>query len=858
MGRSDTSRDRSLRFFVHTGVFFMNPHSLLAALLLLACLLPLLAAAVGFGIVRALPRQAQGAGYVSTGAIAGSFLLSLAALVVWCGHHPIAALHAVDAPHVVAAPHGVETHAAESTAEPADHAPAETIPAPAILAHKSPPKVAYSGRVYTLAQIAGTRFDVEYYIDSLTIVMFCLVSGIATAIHIYATAYLVEELEPDGVVDHDVKLAFGEYLVRPGRYASFFQMFSFFSFSMLGLVLAGNLLVVFVFWELVGVASYYLIGFYRERLFAAKAAAQAFLVNRIGDFGMLVGLAILFAGFGTLSFADREGTPGLFSQYLAVRHTEAPSIPDGLVELAAGEQVAAIYRTAPSRLAAEGEVQAAIDGWRAAGIGYGLVFAAALGLFCGCVGKSAQFPLLIWLPDAMAGPTPVSALVHSATMVAAGVYLVARVYPLFPAEMLLVVAYVGMISGVVAALFALVANDLKRILAFSTISQLGFMMLGLGLGGWEAGVFHLATHACFKSLLFLGAGAVIHTVHEQDLRNLGGLRTSMPWTSSTMLAACLAMIGCGLPLVDLGLSGYYSKDAILAQAIVFVRENPVHGVLFWIPLATAGLTSFYIFRLWFRVFLGDHPIVPREDHEHDTAGRHRFGQIGGFESLRRVHLPLAVLATLAVVIAWPIPFTSLSLANLLGQAQPLAGLSDLGLQGGWMLKLHVPAETFSHAAEVHRTASLAAFGVGFLGFVIAAAFYAFGGLQPADVKRQFGPLAQFLVAEGYLLALYKRLFVAPTLWLARLTGFVDTQVIDPAIDGLAAGAVRLARVDDAVDRRWIDGIVNGTAEWIYNSGLALRYVQTGRLRHYVLFIAVATITLFLAVSFWLNLASAGG
>ena len=254
---------------------------------------------------------------------------------------------------------------------------------------------------------------------------------------------------------------------------------------------------------------------------------------------------------------------------------------------------------------------------------------AGLGIFCGCVGKSAQFPLHVWLPDAMEGPTPVSALIHAATMVAAGVYMVGRCYPLFTPEVLLIIAIIGCITLFIAATMALTATDIKRVLAYSTVSQLGYMMFALGVGGWLSGVFHLFTHAFFKSLLFLCSGSVIHATGTNEMPRMGGLLKKMPYTAWTMLVGCLAISGAGVPTV-IGMSGYYSKDYIIAQALVFKTANPMFCWLFYIAVAAAGMTAFYMFRLWFMTFTGK----PRDEHIYEHA----------HESPPTMTVPLVILA----------------------------------------------------------------------------------------------------------------------------------------------------------------------------------------------------------------------
>ena len=474
---------------------------------------------------------------------------------------------------------------------------------------------------------------------------------------------------------------------------------------MLGLVLAGNIAMVFVFWELVGICSYFLIGFYVERKSASTAANKAFIVNRVGDFGMLIGLMALWAGMGTFAFGDYEYTDvngetrhatGLFSQVRPAENDHELQTPDGMVKSGAEDEIADIVSMLPSGVsdrqvdavvavhvplwregkkpakneayekwatsvsdavgelpddAAEQVIEQTVAGFappwdddddalqEGPKFGYWLLIIAGVGIFCGCVGKSAQFPLHTWLPDAMEGPTPVSALVHSATMVAAGVYLVGRFYPVFAPEVLLVIAIVGCITLFMAATIAITATDIKRVLAYSTVSQLGYMMLALGVGGWLAGMLHLFTHAFFKSLLFMCSGSVIHSVHTNEMPQMGGLLKKMPVTAITMLIGCLAIAGAAIPFV-IGLSGYYSKDAILEQSFSFLNTNGTafSGVFFVAAAGGATITAFYMFRLWFLTFLGK----PRDEHRYDHA----------HESPPVMYLPLVLLAVFAIGCAW--------------------------------------------------------------------------------------------------------------------------------------------------------------------------------------------------------------
>ncbi|HEX3654631.1 MAG TPA: proton-conducting transporter membrane subunit [Pirellulales bacterium] len=617
----------------------MELGQLLPALLMAAWLLPLASFVVIVLLGPKLGKHGVGASYIATAAIVCSFILSAIGFIGWCGTFGAVGAAAHESGHapIVA---GHEAQAAEHQAESTGHA--EHVP------KLTPPK-SFSGVWYTLGSFGKLRVTISYYIDSLTVAMFCMVTLIASCIHFYAIGYMHDELHD--VVDHQVVLSDGQHLHRHGRFHRFFQYLSLFCFSMLGIVIAGNVAMVFVFWELVGICSYFLIGFYIERKSASNAANKAFIVNRVGDFGMIIGMMALWASLGTFSFGDLSDADGkvvergIFSQVRDPANNYALLTPPGMVRAAASDHVASIVRdhegAGHKPIDAEMEIQSELSGWRNQGYGYWLLVIAGVGIFCGCVGKSAQFPLHVWLPDAMEGPTPVSALVHSATMVAAGVYLTGRFYPVFAPEVLLVVAYAGAITLVLAATIAVVATDIKRVLAYSTVSQLGYMMLALGVGGWVAGMFHLITHAFFKSLLFMCSGSVIHATHTNEMPMMGGLRHKMPWTAYTMLVGCLAIIGAGIPFL-IGFSGYYSKDAIIAQALSFWHHNPTHGAVFFFAAAGgASLTAFYMFRLWYLTFAG----VPRDHHVYEHA----------HESPKVMYMPLVVLAVFALAIGWSFP-----------------------------------------------------------------------------------------------------------------------------------------------------------------------------------------------------------
>jgi proton-translocating NADH-quinone oxidoreductase chain L len=745
----------------------MNLAVMLPTLLGLAWLLPLASftAIVFFG--RYMGKHGSGAAYVACGAIITGFVLSAICLIGWLGQHPLTSQE-----------HGSETAVAATASDHTEHEPA----APS----------AYSGQWYTLAEVGKLKLTIGYYIDALTVAMFCMVTLIASCIHVYSIGYMHEELHE--VTDHEVTTSDGHHLHRPGRYHRFFQYLSLFSFSMLGLVISGNLAMTFVFWELVGICSYFLIGFYFERKSASKAANKAFIVNRVGDFGFIIGLMALFGALGTFNFG---GDDGLFN----------------------------LIRPGPDHhLVAP------------AGMSYGLLVVAGLGIFCGCVGKSAQFPLQVWLPDAMEGPTPVSALVHSATMVAAGVYLVGRCYPLFTQEVLLVIAYIGCITLFIAATIAIVAVDIKRVLAYSTVSQLGYMMLALGVGGWIAGLFHLITHAFFKSLLFMCSGSVIHACHTNDMRRMGGLLKKMPFTGYTMLVGCLAIIGTGIPFVA-GFSGYYSKDSIIAQALSFSNENPFHRTLFVTAAGGAAITAFYMFRLWYMTFIGK----PRDHHVHEHA----------HESPKVMYIPLVILAVFAFAIGWPL----WGLTDLLEQARP-AGTS-LGASGATFWPMTHPAEHLSHLGGVHVAASWVAFLTALAGFLLATAIYAWKLLKPEEISHQFRWLYNWLWHKWYFDELYNTIFVQPVLFVSRRVADFDKQVIDRFIDGCAVAVRGISIIDDTIDRWFVDGLVNRVARVIHSAGISLRRVQTGYLRQYIMFIVIGTVALFILISFFWSYSLAG-
>jgi NADH-quinone oxidoreductase subunit L len=840
----------------------------------------------------------KGGAYLATGAIATSAVLGIIGLGLFLREFPVVVVehhgaHATEhhaAPHTDAKGHEEEDEPkakdkaaskAEDKAKADEHAPAA-----ATFTGNPPSSNAWAGRV-TWTRLPpppgvraaddmrpGVKLELGYRIDHLAAVMFAMVTFVATLIHFFALGYMADEAE-ETVEDHQAivheETATGPHgdaarhehfphhdaahFRRRGRYNRFFMFFSLFCFSMLNLVISDNLFQTFISWELVGVCSYLLIGYYYERTSAANAANKAFITNRVGDVGFIIGLMVIWFYVGTFNFqevfarlrspaADAHGPVELAGSIVRAR-------PSGVVE--AGKQT--FHYTSrdeePGSDAVLFPLQKADDHFHAIGKGeatieigaapklneysampYWLLVVAGLGVFLGCVGKSAQFPLQVWLPDAMEGPTPVSALVHSATMVAAGVYLVGRCFPLFAYEVLMTIAYTGAITLFVAATIAVVANDIKKVLAYSTISQLGFMMLALGIGGWVAGLLHLLTHAFFKALLFLCSGSVIYGCHhEQDLRKMGGLYPKMRVTALTMLVGCLAIAGTPL------FSGWYSKDAILAQSIAFARYYPKHSLLMLLPLGTAGLTCFYMFRMWFMAFTGE----PRDHHVYEHA----------HESPRLMTYPLVILAAFSVFVAWGWPLWKADqsyLGHLLENAQPASVTADFG---GMLIAVHerlLPA--------YHSLAGALALGAALVGVIFAFVIYYLKRFDPADAVEQFPGVYRFLHNKWYFDEFYSAFVVRPSLAVAHWFRWFDSKVIDGILDGSATVTIKTAKGGGRFDNGIIDGLANLIARVVYAVGGWLRNVQTGYLRSYVLFLVLAAIGLFAALTYFVSLAAA--
>ena len=735
-------------------------------------------------------RTSKTAAKIAVACIALGFLCSFTALVHWGSNSHWVALEEHGDHHATGDAHG-ENAGHDGHA----HGAVVAVAAGSSKDHSDVPTV-FSGTYYTLGKFGELEVSLDWYIDSLTITMFVMVTLIATCIHVFAMGYMSDELTED-YEDHQVHGPDGGHFHRPGRFYRFFSYLSLFCFSMLGLVLAGNIFQVFVFWELVGICSYLLIGFYIERKTASDAANKAFIMNRVGDFGFIIGLMVIWTWCGNFRFAETEAdgkpVPGLFQM---VERTD-----DGHFDRDAETGVVYLQDGHGHRLTdAVGESRT---------IPYQLLIVAGLGIFGGCIGKSAQFPLQTWLPDAMEGPTPVSALVHSATMVAAGVYLAGRFFPVFTPEVLLAIAYIGCITLFVAATIAIVATDIKRVLAYSTISQLGYMMLGIGVFGWAAGLFHLITHAFFKSLMFLASGSVIVGCHhEQEMPRMGGLRKKMPITAYTMLIGVVAISGLAIPGL-IAFSGFHSKDAIVATALAYVESNPLHFLLFLFPLVTAGLTAFYMFRLWFYTFAGE----PRDQELYSHV----------HESPWVMTVPLLVLSVFAA-------FCALGgergfLYKMLIHSEPAhvsAGVSAIS-EGG----LEMPGHGAIHA--VHHKAGTWALLAACLGTFFAWVLYGTRLIDPGEIKKQLSGVHGFLENKWHFDELYDAMFMRPVHSVARWCTAFDRTVIDGILHGTAKLTVGVSNLDRKFDETVIDGLVNFVGKATFAVGQSFRVVQTGKL-----------------------------
>ncbi|MBK1439044.1 NADH-quinone oxidoreductase subunit L [Parapedobacter sp. ISTM3] len=607
---------------------------------------------------------------------------------------------------------------------------------------------------FTIGQHA---FHVGLLLDNAAVLMLLLVCLIALPVHAYSFAYMKGD---------------------PGIHR-YWAYLSLFCFAMLGLVVADNLLLMYIFWELVGFASYLLIGFWYTRDAAAHANKKAFIINRVGDIGFLVGIAMVYSSVGTLDVQALFGPQGVFA---------APAGAD--IPAANGK----------------GTLTA---GW---------LTVAGFAFFLGAMAKSAQFPFHVWLPDAMEGPTSVSSLIHAATMVAAGVFLLARVFPLFNEAMLLVIATTGTITAFVAAYFALTQYDIKKILAFSTISQLGFMMTGIGIGMYHIALFHLVTHAFFKCLLFLAAGAIIHemqhmkekhglAIDPQDIRYMGGLRKRMPITFATMLIASLALVG--FPLT----AGYLSKDALLVHAFEWaaLQRGPVSAIPYVLAIVSI-LTSFYIFRLLAKVFFARPAAI--------LANK----GVSAHEAPRQMLVPMVFLA-----------FCSLF---------PLFTFNPLNDGQVWLLQgIAAELPTLPPLRLLHLLVPILATITTIIVAVVVWRWY-IRGHYPLNTT---GALYRLSERQGYVNELYGAAIVRPLLKLSALLWWTDRHVVDGIINGIAAAGRALAGITTWIDRHIVDGAVRLVGKLAWGAGNVLRRSQTGRVQQYLalVFFIILLILLYL-------------
>ena len=617
----------------------------------------------------------------------------------------------------------------------------------------------------------AARFSVDwaYQVDPLSSIMLLVVTFVGFLIHLYSIGYMGFD----------------------AGYARYMAYLNLFMFAMLTLVLGANYPMLFVGWEGVGLCSYLLIGFWFDRKSAADAGKKAFIVNRIGDAGFVLGIFLIFVSFGSVDFRTVMA--------------QAAHMP---IEWSWGGTLTLI----------------------------------ALFLFIGACGKSAQIPLFVWLPDAMEGPTPVSALIHAATMVTAGVYMVARssaIYAHAPKAMF-VVAVVGAATAVLAATIGLVQNDIKRVLAYSTVSQLGYMFLACGVGAFAAGIFHLMTHAFFKALLFLGSGSVIHGISgEQDMRQMGGLRKRMPWTHLTMLVGCLAI--AGVPL----LSGFFSKDEVLWSAY----KVGGYGQIVWVMgFVVAGLTAFYMFRLYHMTFSGT--FRGTEDQAHHLH-----------ESPRTMLIPLEVLAAGSILAGY------LGFPAVLGERVGFPNVFERFLEPVFesaheTLPVVFRAGAPGHAMEL--TLMAASVTVALLGIFLATFFFQRHPEYPERVASSLRPVHQLLLRKYYVDEIYDAVFVRGlALGGGEALYTMDRYVVDggdgEVRPGLGVNGVAwltrdvIARFSDAWDRIVVDGAVNLTAAIFDNASYVLRALQNGLVQHYALSALIGVFLMMGVVRFVLRL-----
>ena len=605
--------------------------------------------------------------------------------------------------------------------------------------------------------------DLGIMLDNITVLMILTVNIVSILVHIFSVGYMKGDK----------------------RYNRYFSYLGIFTFSMLGIVLTHNLLMMYVFWELVGLSSYLLIGFWYEKKTASDAAKKAFIVNRIGDIGMFLGILTLFLTYNTFSF-DK-----IFYQI------STGNLPFGTE--------------------------------------FGLTVAGVL-LFCGAIGKSAQFPLHVWLPDAMEGPTPVSALIHAATMVAAGVYFMIRVFPILSGDALLVIATIGALSAFIPATIAVTQNDIKKVLAYSTISQLGYMIMAIGVGAYTFAFFHLVTHAFFKAGLFLGSGSVIHSIHhEQDMTKMGGLRKKMPLTYITFLVASLAL--SGIPFT----SGFLSKDGILAGTFAF---GSLTGYWYFaaVGFIVAFLTAFYMFRAIIMTFHGK----PKNKEKFEHAK----------ESSFVMAMPLVVLSALSLFFWYSLNPFNPNEGKLLSSwiktpeiSVPQSAryefmktddkiINKENLEEVTYSNSYTEAIHHAHYPTLFTSASLA-----LLGILFAFIFYQWKVFDPNKFAEKLKPIYLLSFNKWYFDEIYYASFVAGTIGLSKIISMFDNKFIDGIVNGSALFTKNFSAFTGKFDNVVVDGLVNMMAYISGMFGLFFRRFQTGKVQTYILFVVFSLIIL---------------
>jgi len=604
----------------------------------------------------------------------------------------------------------------------------------------------------------AATFTTGVNLNNTALLMLVLVTGISFLVQMFSFEYMKDD---DGFT----------------RYYSFL---SFFTFSMIGVVVASNLLLLFIFWELVGFASYLLIGFWYKKESATNASKKAFIVNRIGDAGFLLGILIVYSSFKSLDLQHLHD--------LINRSTDISST---------------------------------------------LLFFAGLGLFMGCVGKSAQFPLQIWLPDAMEGPTPVSALIHAATMVAAGIFLLSRVYFLLDLDVLVVIAFTGALTAFMGAVAALRQNDIKKVLAFSTISQLGYMVMAMGMGAYNASIFHLVTHAFFKAGLFLCAGSIIHYLHThyhhthadlQDMRNMGGLRRKLPITFVAYCITAAALIG--LPFT----SGFLSKDAIISYSISWslAMSDQLGFISYLIPilaLVTVLLTAYYMARQYIMVFTGNFRLTIRAE----------IKEVFQVKESLAIATPLIVLALFSIFIFFsihPLDADSSWILALIDKDQTTSK-NVLFLEKNSLVN-----QITQYSGGVHLITLIATLVLGIAGILIAyKQLYQKNGEDNIDV------LSKISLNNWYLDAFYQKAFVRPTLRLSNNLNRVDRRIIDQFLHFLAYATVIFAYIIKVIDKLFVDGIVNSSVYITGRVGILARSFQGGKVQYFFIIAILSLIAI---------------